>query len=113
MTEVIEMKKNNSFSVLIFIIILVIGLGLAYTMHGSVNMISLWSVISVILIAYIVSYSIQIADQWERAVILRLGKFLALKGPGLFFIIPIIDSVRYWIDIRVITEFFQGGKDPY
>ncbi|MEK8122508.1 SPFH domain-containing protein [Methylocystis sp. IM4] len=60
--------------------------------------------------ALIVSYSIKIANQWERVVVLRLGRFRALKGPGLFLIIPIIDVVAYWIDIRVITTAFKAEK---
>jgi regulator of protease activity HflC (stomatin/prohibitin superfamily) len=51
-----------------------------------------------------------VADQWDRAVILRLGKFRALKGPGLFFIIPVIDAIPYWIDTRVITTGFKAEK---
>jgi regulator of protease activity HflC (stomatin/prohibitin superfamily) len=43
-------------------------------------------------------------------VILRLGKFHSLKGPGLFFLIPIIDSIPYWIDTRVITTGFKAEK---
>jgi regulator of protease activity HflC (stomatin/prohibitin superfamily) len=43
-------------------------------------------------------------------VILRLGKFRSLKGPGLFFIIPIIDAIPYWIDTRVITTSFKAEK---
>ena len=64
-------------------------------------------------IALVVSLAIKFADQWERVVILHLGKFRSLKGPGLFFIIPVIDVISYWIDIRVITRFFQGRKDSY
>jgi regulator of protease activity HflC (stomatin/prohibitin superfamily) len=41
---------------------------------------------------------------------LRLGKFRALKGPGLFFIIPVIDAIPYWIDTRVITTGFKAEK---
>jgi len=41
---------------------------------------------------------------------LRLGKYLSLRGPGLFFIIPIIDSVPFWIDTRVITASFKAEK---
>jgi len=51
-----------------------------------------------------------VADQWDRAVILRLGQFHALKGPGLFFIIPVIDAIPYWIDTRVITSAFKAEK---
>ena len=56
------------------------------------------------------SLAIKVADQWERVIILRLGKFRSLKGPGLFLIIPIIDTVPYWIDIRVITSTFKAEK---
>jgi regulator of protease activity HflC (stomatin/prohibitin superfamily) len=62
------------------------------------------------LVALIVSSSIKIADQWEKSVVLRLGRFHSLRGPGLFFIIPIIDTVAYWIDIRVITTSFTAEK---
>ena len=54
--------------------------------------------------------AIKVANEWERLVVLRLGKFLALKGPGLVFIIPIIDTIPYWIDTRVITASFQAEK---
>lgn len=62
------------------------------------------------LIAMAVAAAIQVAEQWERVVVLRLGKFRALKGPGLFLIIPVIDTVPYWIDIRVITTPFSAEK---
>ncbi|HXC34560.1 MAG TPA: slipin family protein, partial [Candidatus Acidoferrales bacterium] len=61
-------------------------------------------------VALVVSAAIQVADQWDRAVILRLGHFHALKGPGLFFIIPVIDAIPYWIDTRVITTGFKAEK---
>jgi regulator of protease activity HflC (stomatin/prohibitin superfamily) len=61
-------------------------------------------------IAIIASYSIKIADQWEKTVVLRLGRFRSLEGPGLFFIIPIIETVPYWIDTRVITRSFKAEK---
>jgi len=61
-------------------------------------------------IAVVVSSAIRIANQWEKAVVLRLGHFRSLEGPGLFFIIPIIDTIPYWIDIRVITASFKAEK---
>jgi hypothetical protein len=51
-----------------------------------------------------------VADQWSKAVVLRLGKFRALEGPGLFFIIPLIDAIPYWIDTRVLTSSFKAEK---
>ena len=63
-----------------------------------------------LILALVVSSAIQIADQWDRAVVLRLGHFHSLKGPGLFFIIPVIDAIPYWIDTRVITTGFKAEK---
>ncbi|MDN5200675.1 slipin family protein [Fulvivirgaceae bacterium BMA10] len=61
---------------------------------------------SLVLIALFVSRSIRIADQWEKAVVLRMGKFQGLKGPGIFFIIPILDKIDKYIDQRVrVTDF--------
>jgi len=54
----------------------------------------------------LLSFTIQIADQWEKAVVLRMGKFRGLKGPGIFFIIPIVDRVFNYIDQRIrVTDF--------
>jgi regulator of protease activity HflC (stomatin/prohibitin superfamily) len=52
----------------------------------------------------------KIARQWERAVVLRLGKYRGLRGPGLFWIIPFIDTVTSWIDQRVITTNFNAEE---
>lgn len=63
-----------------------------------------------LLCAVLLGSAVKVARQWERAVILRLGRFETLRGPGLFFIIPIVDVVAYWIDIRVITSTFKAEK---
>jgi SPFH domain / Band 7 family len=52
----------------------------------------------------------QVAQQWERAVVLRLGKYAGLRGPGLFWIIPGIDKVSSWIDQRIITTSFAAEQ---
>ena len=102
--EVIEIRKTSSFAALIFIVILGIGAGLTYAVNA------VWIGIITVVIAVVVSAAIKVADQWEKVVILRLGKFRSLKGPGLFFIIPIIDTIPYWIDTRVITASFKAEK---
>jgi regulator of protease activity HflC (stomatin/prohibitin superfamily) len=63
-----------------------------------------------LVLAYIAASAIKVADQWSRAVVLRLGKFRSLEGPGLFLIIPIIESIPYWIDTRVLTSSFKAEK---
>ena len=67
-----------------------------------------WPVIVAAVIGVIASLSPQIARQWERAVVLRLGRFNGMRGPGLFWIVPGIDQVSSWIDQRTITTSFAA-----
>jgi regulator of protease activity HflC (stomatin/prohibitin superfamily) len=66
--------------------------------------------ILMVLLGLFFMFAIQVAQQWEKAVVLRLGKFHGLKGPGLFWIIPIIDSIPNWIDHRVMVTPFNAEK---
>jgi len=106
------MRKINYFSTLIFFVIVGTGIGLAFILSGLSEDItgSVWTGIIFSLLAIIVSSAIKVANQWERAVVLRLGHFRVLRGPGLFLIIPVIDTIPYWIDIRVITTTFRTEK---
>jgi regulator of protease activity HflC (stomatin/prohibitin superfamily) len=105
------MKTKSSFSVLVFFVIFAIGIALMYTNYDVQDSTgAIWIGVIFFLVALIASSAIKIADQWEKAVVLRLGRFHSLRGPGLFFIIPVIDSVVYWIDIRVITTSFTAEK---
>jgi regulator of protease activity HflC (stomatin/prohibitin superfamily) len=52
----------------------------------------------------------QIAQQWERAIVLRLGRFAGLRGPGLFWIIPFVDTISSWIDQRTVTTAFAAEQ---
>jgi len=61
-------------------------------------------------VGLIAMQSPRIAQQWERGVILRLGKFIGLRGPGLFWVMPFIDSVSSWIDQRTITTSFAAEQ---
>lgn len=63
-----------------------------------------------ILVGLVLAQSPRIAEQWERAVIFRLGRFIALRGPGLFWIVPFIDSVSSRIDQRTITTSFAAEQ---
>jgi regulator of protease activity HflC (stomatin/prohibitin superfamily) len=105
------MNKTSSLPGLIFVVILGVGLTFAY-LEFSVSAFGQSAAIAVgsFVIAIVASYSIKIADQWEKTVVLRLGRFRSLEGPGLFLIIPIIETVPYWIDTRVITRSFKAEK---
>jgi regulator of protease activity HflC (stomatin/prohibitin superfamily) len=105
------MKSKNFFPTLVFFLIFGIGMLIVYTMHTVLSSaVSVSIGIGAFIIALLVSASIKIADQWNRAVVLRLGKFQSLKGPGIFFIIPVIDTVPFWIDTRVNTTSFTAEK---
>jgi regulator of protease activity HflC (stomatin/prohibitin superfamily) len=105
------MKSKSLFAVFIFVIILGVGLAGAYAAYGVSN--SGESAIiaaSAFVLALLISSAVKIADPWDKAVVLRLGKFHSLRGPGLFFIIPILDTIPYWIDTRVIATSFKAEK---
>jgi regulator of protease activity HflC (stomatin/prohibitin superfamily) len=104
--------SSNSFPAVVFGIILLVGAIVTSSIyHGPASFGLVWLVgLIIFIIAILVLSAVQVADQWNRAIILRLGKFHAMKGPGLFFIIPVIDTVVYWIDTRVLTTDFKAEK---
>ena len=63
-----------------------------------------------LLLGLLLSQAPKVARQWERAVVLRLGRYVGLRGPGLFWIIPFVDSVSAWVDQRVITTSFAAEE---
>jgi regulator of protease activity HflC (stomatin/prohibitin superfamily) len=63
-----------------------------------------------ILGGFVFSLSPRVAKQWERGVVLRLGRYQGLRGPGLFWVVPFIDTVSTWIDQRVITTSFAAEE---
>src|SRR5216684_3062869 len=66
--------------------------------------------VAMLLVGLVLMQAPRIAQQWERAVVLRLGRFVGLRGPGLFWIVPFIDAVSSWIDQRVITTSFAAEQ---
>jgi len=95
----------------------IFGILMAITVLGAVLMdgrladawIGSFVVVMTLLGVYIL-FALKVASQWEKAVVLRLGKFHALRGPGVFWIIPIIDSIPSWIDHRVMVTPFSAEK---
>lgn len=75
----------------------------------SESVIGIWAVLWTLLGVYLL-YALKVASQWEKAVVLRFGKFLGLRGPGVFWIVPIVDSVASWIDHRVMVTPFSAEK---
>jgi len=109
--EEFDMRQNSSLPALIFVVILGIGGAASYGLHSaSANVAAIFALACALVLAYIAASAIKVADQWSKAVVLRLGKFRSLEGPGLFLIIPIFESIPYWIDTRVLTSSFKAEK---
>jgi len=105
------MKNVSSVATLLFVVVACIGFGLAFAISSDLSSSASQTVLIVfLLLGAILAWSTKVANQWSRAIVLRLGKFQSLKGPGIFFIIPIIDYIPYWIDIRVISTSFKAEK---
>jgi regulator of protease activity HflC (stomatin/prohibitin superfamily) len=62
------------------------------------------------LVAFYFLFALKVASQWEKAIVLRLGRFHKLAGPGAFWLIPIIDTLANWIDHRVMVTPFSAEK---
>ena len=95
----------NPLSISIFLIFSVI-----FVMLFALGVINIFVFIISMAFSVLLLNSIHIADQWERAVVLRMGKYSGLKGPGLFMIIPIIDRVSTYIDQRVRVSAFKAEQ---
>jgi hypothetical protein len=79
--------------------------GLAMQALGNPTPLVLMAIVGLILMQ-----APRIAEQWERAIVLRLGRFVGLRGPGLFWIVPFVDRVAAWIDQRTITTTFAAEQ---
>jgi hypothetical protein len=90
------------------ILIMLAGFGAAYVWRDGWDTFNVPIVIAAALAAVYVLLALKIADQWDRAVVLRLGKFHRLKGPGAFFIIPVIESIPQIVDMRIRATDFSS-----
>jgi regulator of protease activity HflC (stomatin/prohibitin superfamily) len=96
--------RPNIVAILVLLVSFLTGLGMLIATQNP-----LW-LIGGIIVGLILMQSPKVAKQWEKAVVLRLGRFIGLRGPGLFWIMPFIDTVSSWIDQRVITTSFAAEQ---
>jgi regulator of protease activity HflC (stomatin/prohibitin superfamily) len=92
----------NYISGLVFVVLLLIGGAIVAPLAPAHPVLALLLGIAWLLVDLILASAIQLAAQWQRAVVFRLGKFREIKGPGLFLIIPLIDQIRM-VDTRVLA----------
>jgi len=118
MKSAIEKKKSQKTDqhippiagTLFGVLLLVAVLGAAFG-DGKYNdaVLGTWVLVWTLFATYIL-FALKVASQWEKAIVLRLGKFKKLAGPGLFWIIPIVDNIPTWIDHRVMVTPFAAQK---
>jgi regulator of protease activity HflC (stomatin/prohibitin superfamily) len=107
-----DQPRINGVAAVIFLIFLAIDTIVVFPLINagvSSTWIGIW-VTAMLLVALFFLFAIKIAKQWEKGVVLRFGKFRGLKGPGVFWVIPIVDSVTEWIDHRVMVSPFSAEK---
>jgi regulator of protease activity HflC (stomatin/prohibitin superfamily) len=93
-----------------FVSAIVLALGTALGLVGTVATKNpIWLILGVLLGA-LFAQSPRVAQQWERGVVLRLGRYTGLRGPGIFWVIPFFDKVSSWIDQRVVTTSFAAEE---
>ena len=88
-------------------------LGLIFAGFGALSFFALGSVAGLLVaigLGLLLAPAPQVAKQWERAVVLRLGRYRGLRGPGVFWLIPLVDSISAWVDQRVITTPFAAEE---
>jgi regulator of protease activity HflC (stomatin/prohibitin superfamily) len=96
--------RTNVVAVFILIVFVVVGIVVTAATQNP-----FWLLVGVIA-GVLLSQSPKVAKQWERAVVLRLGKYTGLHGPGLFWITPFIETVSIYIDQRVVTTSFAAEE---
>ena len=92
---------------------LAVLLGLGFVGIGALSFFVLGSLTGLLValgLGFLVAPSPQVAKEWERAVVLRMGHYRGLRGPGVFWLVPLVDSVSAWVDQRVVTSPFAAEE---
>jgi regulator of protease activity HflC (stomatin/prohibitin superfamily) len=93
--------------------VLSIGIAIGFAVVGVLLWLGTGMAVPSVLVAILgllIAQSPRVAHQWERAVVLRLGRFVGLRGPGLFWVVPLIDTVSTWVDQRTVTTSFAAEQ---
>ncbi|MHB8443570.1 MAG: slipin family protein [Patescibacteria group bacterium] len=96
-------SATSPLASVLFLLIIAVGffVGLPLFSSNFTLAVTMWVIF--FLLAVLVSISIHTAAEWDRATVLRLGKFARISGPGIFFIIPVFETIPYWIDLRTMS----------
>jgi regulator of protease activity HflC (stomatin/prohibitin superfamily) len=87
--------KASPVGIALLVISLAAGLGLSALLHNGLPA-AVFGLAGLYLL-----FAVRMADQWEKVAVLRFGKYIGLRGPGLFYLIPVVDSLSRYVDQRV------------
>jgi regulator of protease activity HflC (stomatin/prohibitin superfamily) len=104
------MRRTNSPAILLAVLQLIVAFCLARAAITTGLTILFFPAGLLVLTAVLTPLSILMANQWEKAIVLRLGKLHAIRGPGLFYVIPFFDEVTAWVDQRIQTTEFNAEQ---
>ncbi len=104
-----HMNGIATTTLIVFMLVAISGAVIMDT-RGISDAVIMAFVFPLMIIGFYLFFSIQVARQWEKAVVLRMGKFRELRGPGLFWIVPVLDTITTWIDQRVMVTPFSAEK---
>jgi len=108
-----QAKFVNPVSLTIYFVIQTLAVVAGIVIGETLGLGDLWAGLVIAagtLLALYFLFALKIADQWEKAVVLRYGKFVGLRGPGRFWIVPIVETIPRWIDHRVMVTPFNAEK---
>ena len=104
------MPVDSSLRFVVFMLILVVGGVVSFIVGAVYAPLGILFGIGTFFAAWLLSSAVRMVSQWERAVVLQLGRFDGLRGPGLFFIKPVLQNVSRIIDLRTITSTFKAEQ---
>lgn len=93
-----------------FLALIVLAIGGFVLSRGPDNPVNVGVFVALAIVAFLIPQSLLMANQWERAIVLRMGRLQSVKGPGVFWIIPILDRVATWVDQRIQTTEFNAEQ---
>ena len=110
-------KQDHSLAIIRFIALVVTAAIISVVYHipeksalHVEDITGMWGGIAAFVVVLVLVFSIRKADEWERAIVLRFGKFRKVKGPGLFFLIPLADRIAQTVDLRIRVSDFSTQK---
>ncbi|MGJ4964167.1 slipin family protein [Bradyrhizobium sp. HKCCYLRH3061] len=103
MTRYLSTKGTNQPAIVLAVLTLALAGVIAVFGRDSGSSVAYAAAGALLVVAFLIPQAVMIADQWERAIVLRLGRLVGVRGPGLFVIVPFVDQVAVWLDQRIQT----------